>query len=180
MEIINRAEAQAAGIGKYYTGEPCLRGHVAPRYTQSGTCCQCLRGSVPLASADFPPDALAAIAAHRSERAMRDHALSMLAEIKVWAHVADIAAIRDAAVACCIGIYPHLTPDDVAVRVGATAADGIFGQYRLKVPAEYIMTVRQLSAMYSNKRAAGDMHNGPAPQPVEAPRVQRLLEVLEK
>lgn len=180
MEIINRADAMAIGIGKYYTGEPCRNGHVAPRYTQSGTCCQCLRGSVPLASEDFPPAALAAISAYRDERRQRDHAVSMLAEIKVWAHVADIDVIRDTAVACCIGAYPNLTADDVTVRVGATAIDGIFGQYRLKVPAEYIMTVRQLSAMYSIRRAPGDMRNGAAPQLAEVPRVQRILEVLEK
>lgn len=180
MELINRAEAQAVGLGKYFTGEPCRVGHVAARYTQSGTCCQCLRSNAPLASEDFPPAALAAIEAHRAERRARDLALSMLAEIKVWAHAADIDLIRDTAAACCIGAYPNLTAADVIIRIGATAVDGIFGQYRLKVPAEYIITVRQLAALYSTKRAPGDMRNGPSPELVEAPRVQRILEALGK
>lgn len=175
MDIINRTEAIAAGLTKYFTGERCGRGHVAPRYTVSGNCCQCVRGSV--APYHVSPETMATIESGRAWAAARNQALSMLAEIKVWAHADDIDAIRDTAVACCLREYINLTADDVTVRVGATATDGIFGQYRLKVPAEYIMTVRQLSATLSAKRAPGDTRNGPAEQP---PIVQQLLEVLSK
>ena len=37
-----RAEAKAAGATHYFTGEPCSRGHVAPRKTK-GTCVECMR-----------------------------------------------------------------------------------------------------------------------------------------
>lgn len=37
-----RAEAKAAGVTHYFTGEPCSRGHVAPRKTK-GACVECMR-----------------------------------------------------------------------------------------------------------------------------------------
>lgn len=41
MEIISCAEARTRGLGTYFTGRPCLRGHVAPRYVSSANCVQC-------------------------------------------------------------------------------------------------------------------------------------------
>lgn len=35
-----RAEAKASGAKKYFTGQPCKNGHVAPRYTK-GVCVEC-------------------------------------------------------------------------------------------------------------------------------------------
>jgi hypothetical protein len=40
-EIIARADAQAKGFSKYYTGIACKHGHLAERYTASKTCCEC-------------------------------------------------------------------------------------------------------------------------------------------
>lgn len=46
MDTINlpktRAEARAAGVSHYFTGEPCKHGHIAPRKTK-GVCVECLR-----------------------------------------------------------------------------------------------------------------------------------------
>lgn len=36
-----RAEALALGVTKYFTGKPCLRGHVEKRYTNDGICLEC-------------------------------------------------------------------------------------------------------------------------------------------
>ena len=41
MQIINRADALAQGLKRYFTGEPCKRGHVALRYAHSGICVLC-------------------------------------------------------------------------------------------------------------------------------------------
>ncbi len=41
----SRKEAIAEGLKKYFTGEACRNGHVSPRYTQSGSCCECINGS---------------------------------------------------------------------------------------------------------------------------------------
>ncbi len=39
---MKRAEALARGLKKYFTGKQCIHGHIAPRYTDSGTCEDCL------------------------------------------------------------------------------------------------------------------------------------------
>jgi 5-methylcytosine-specific restriction endonuclease McrA len=36
-----RAEAAAAGRTRYFTGQPCKRGHIAERFVATGTCVQC-------------------------------------------------------------------------------------------------------------------------------------------
>lgn len=38
-----RSEARAAGSRWYFTGEPCVRGHVSHRYTSIGKCAECTR-----------------------------------------------------------------------------------------------------------------------------------------
>jgi hypothetical protein len=43
MEIISRQEAKARGLKRYFTGEPCPKGHVTERHVSSGTCCECTR-----------------------------------------------------------------------------------------------------------------------------------------
>ena len=55
--MISRAEAQALGLKKFFTGQPCRRGHVAERYTNGGACVECVRldnalkGRIPAAQA---------------------------------------------------------------------------------------------------------------------------------
>jgi hypothetical protein len=41
MNIITRAAARSAGLKTYYTGKPCLHGHVAERRTDNGQCVCC-------------------------------------------------------------------------------------------------------------------------------------------
>lgn len=40
--IIDREAACAAGLLKFYTGKPCVRGHLSQRYVSTGGCCSCL------------------------------------------------------------------------------------------------------------------------------------------
>jgi hypothetical protein len=44
-EIISREEAIARRLNRYFTGEPCVNGHIAQRYIHGsmshGTCCEC-------------------------------------------------------------------------------------------------------------------------------------------
>ena len=40
-----RVEAQAIGAKLYHTGEPCSKGHVAPRRTGNGNCTACEQGA---------------------------------------------------------------------------------------------------------------------------------------
>jgi|SRR5271166_517332 len=43
MTIVSRQEAIAAGLRFYFTGKPCLHGHIAPRYTKRSHCLMCNR-----------------------------------------------------------------------------------------------------------------------------------------
>ena len=38
-----RHDAKQRGDAVYWTGKPCIRGHVAARYTSTGICCVCLK-----------------------------------------------------------------------------------------------------------------------------------------
>jgi len=39
---VSRSEAQALGAPQYFTGKPCKQGHLAPKFTCSGSCTECL------------------------------------------------------------------------------------------------------------------------------------------
>lgn len=41
LTIKTRKQAAEAGEDKYFTGRPCIHGHVGARYTSSGICCAC-------------------------------------------------------------------------------------------------------------------------------------------
>lgn len=41
VQIVTRAEARAAGLKRYFTGEPCKRGHVDERQTSNNGCRAC-------------------------------------------------------------------------------------------------------------------------------------------
>lgn len=39
---VSRSEAKVLGAPKYFTGKPCSKGHLAPKFTCSGSCTECL------------------------------------------------------------------------------------------------------------------------------------------
>lgn len=41
MKITSREAAKKGGLTRYFTGEPCKRGHVSQRKTSSATCVEC-------------------------------------------------------------------------------------------------------------------------------------------
>jgi hypothetical protein len=41
MDIITRDAALALGRKHFYTGKPCVHGHLLPRYVVSGSCTKC-------------------------------------------------------------------------------------------------------------------------------------------
>lgn len=42
MEIITRQQDLAAGLPKYFTGKPCVKGHISARSTRGKYCDQCM------------------------------------------------------------------------------------------------------------------------------------------
>lgn len=55
LEVISREEAKARGLKRYFTGEPCKRGHVAERYACSRGCVACREGLAPVELPPSPP-----------------------------------------------------------------------------------------------------------------------------
>lgn len=43
MKIISKNEAIAQGLMFYFTGKPCLNGHISPRYINKSSCVECNR-----------------------------------------------------------------------------------------------------------------------------------------
>lgn len=43
MELISREEAKALGLKRYFTGNPCPKGHVSERFVSTFQCCACLK-----------------------------------------------------------------------------------------------------------------------------------------
>lgn len=43
MKIISRKEAKEQKLSRYYTGNPCPKGHDAEKYTRDGACVDCKR-----------------------------------------------------------------------------------------------------------------------------------------
>lgn len=41
MQLLSRQSALEQGLPRYFTGKPCLQGHVSERYTHNKTCCAC-------------------------------------------------------------------------------------------------------------------------------------------
>lgn len=41
MRIISRKEAKAQGLTRYYTGLPCVKGHITERMVSCYSCCAC-------------------------------------------------------------------------------------------------------------------------------------------
>jgi hypothetical protein len=45
LPIVTREEAIERGLRRYFTGQPCKRGHVGERYTLNAGCLQCMNES---------------------------------------------------------------------------------------------------------------------------------------
>lgn len=54
MLLITRENAQAQGLTKYYTGEPCKHGHLVERYTVNTRCSECAKQRKKSLIADNP------------------------------------------------------------------------------------------------------------------------------
>lgn len=46
LTIVTRQEALALGKGRYFTGKPCLRGHLSERWTKWRGCIECMQGEI--------------------------------------------------------------------------------------------------------------------------------------
>lgn len=118
MQILSRREAKEKQQATYFTGQPCKHGHVAYRYTQSGTCSECINGGQnrvadPMAGA-------------------RRAAKAELVKVTCRAFDTDREALAAAAWALAVMRYPVLTQGDVDPRTlpsDRTGGTGLYGFY---------------------------------------------------
>lgn len=55
VDVISRDEARRRGLKRYFTGEPCKRGHVAERQVANGACLRC-KVEIEMACRDRDPE----------------------------------------------------------------------------------------------------------------------------
>lgn len=123
MDAISRADALNSKFRHYFTGQPCLRGHVARRYVTNGACVDCI-----------------------NEKAGREPATKRLlarvgdlAELRLRVFDVDWPRIRDTAHAYFLAVYPeHRPPPDRAPRSRAAQTS----IYVVRVPDQYVVAMR--------------------------------------
>ena len=52
--ILTRQQAKAQNAARYFTGNACIKGHVAERYTVNKTCCECANATANKTKAKDP------------------------------------------------------------------------------------------------------------------------------
>lgn len=128
-----RAEAQTSGSSKYFTGKPCTNGHVEIRYTSSGSCRGCIRGN----NVDTRYGSQEQYEDFKLSKDVRKDAISMLAEVKLRAYLADVETLRKAVVAVTSVRYPVLERNDIVSRKAASDSAAGTALYRFNIdPAD--------------------------------------------
>jgi hypothetical protein len=152
MVITSRKDALAAGVGQYFTGKPCKYGHTSPRYTQSGTCTQCVLDAAAasrkaLGATERRRVTIDARADYVAARDARATALGELITVKVPIDHTDRQTVFETAIELCLSTYPVLSRIDV--QPGTTPQRGT-PLYALKVPVQHVDLIREVaSALWS-------------------------------
>lgn len=161
MVIISRKDAAAAGLGQYFTGKPCKYDHISPRYTQSGTCSQCVLDAAAAtraatANAEFKPrtrftqereDKLRASVAARQAKV---EALRALVPIRVPINMPDVTTVFETSVALCLEAYPILERLDVLPARTPVRGTPL---YVINSPPESVQLLRDIAnELYSKNR----------------------------
>lgn len=141
MNIICRKDAKEKGIKTYFTGQPCKNGHVAYRYTQSGTCSECING-------DHKRVADPEAAARRAARAELVQARFRLFDVDRDTFAASVWALA-------VMRYPVLTPADVDPHLVATNKASGTGMYAFYCHSDDVGALRVLAGDMVKARPAG-------------------------
>lgn len=152
-----RKEAIAAGVGTYTTGKPCKYGHLSYRYTQSGSCAQCVAESASVGRELLNKHKreyreltvakkTAALQPILAARHARDEALKALEPIKVLAHPQDVSIVFDTAIELCLAAFPILDRADVTPPRTPIKGNPV---YRVHVPPDQVEFMHQVAnALY--------------------------------
>lgn len=143
MQISKRSDADLAGLDKYFTGKPCIRGHFAERYTSSGACSQCVidaaaktreavAGAPTVRRRQKDEENGDKLAAFIDARNAYDNAANKLIEVRIRAYGTDIALLRETVVALGKARYPMLREAEFLPVGKPTDAAGGTGLYRFR------------------------------------------------
>lgn len=142
MEIITRKEARERGLSKYFTGEPCKNGHHNYRYTQSGTCVDCVR-----VANLHPPVSLE-----------RKETLEKLTIKKFRCYDSDREILSETICAVTMARFPQLSAQDIDRRLAPGPFEGGTRLHRFYVYHEDIPTLLDIAAsMISAHSVAPDI-----------------------
>lgn len=109
MEILTRQQAFTLGRSKYYTGKPCVHGHISERYTASGACAACVSVAAASHRANFVPE---------DGRKARTLAKAQLEPIRLRIHDDEVETILGYCVAVTHARFPAVKYEDVVPRRG--------------------------------------------------------------
>lgn len=123
------AAAKAAGAPKFNTGRPCRNGHLADRYTQSGSCQQCIAESNKSASAK-PSSTTEGNDARKISRAQ-------LTEVRFRCYPQHLEQMRATAIAMTKGKAPELTDRDIYPGKPPVEGQGGTANYRFNIFLEH-------------------------------------------
>lgn len=175
--IMSRKQAIAAGIKKFYNGKPCVNGHLAMRYTQSGSCEHCIN----------PPRSEAAKAHDEKRRAERRELLltqSMSFNYcVVFSPAALIPKVREFAISLGTMTAPGIQDDFIFPMQQARKPRGGGGDYKFRVHYALLDTFQKtVAAMVAEFQQVKDdfvpteyapdgrpRMNAPVPKAIEAP-----------
>jgi hypothetical protein len=144
MKIMTRAEAKAASESKYYTGELCKHGHRSYRYTQSGSCAECIRGAGP---APLTVERLE----EREKLARIRETLATFVEIKIRCLMQDHSTVRTVVHGFAMQHNTDLQPGHVW---NPTPKHGII--YRVMCHPEDVIAIRKYSDDLCNEHDVFD------------------------
>ena len=96
MEIITREEAKGKGLKRYFTGEPCPRGHLSERYTSNKTCFDCNKYSTnAMTNVDqWPRVQILYRAKRRAKEKNIEYDLNLKWAKKIWTGKCEITGIK--------------------------------------------------------------------------------------
>lgn len=149
----SRKQAVEAGESKYFTGKPCRNGHVSFRYTQSGTCVDCVsisskanRAQVDGSLDEFQKQREARkakmLAPAIAARNARTEALRSLTEIRIAIHPENVYALFDIAIGLCLAAFPVLDRMDVLPATQPIRGTPL---YKVRVPLDMAQTMRDVA-----------------------------------
>lgn len=131
MDIITRQEAREKGLKTYYTGSLCKNQHDSYRYTQSGTCAQCIKSS----NGGQVDDATLA----------RKHARFLLVKVRLRCYEQDRDTLAASVWSFAMMREPTLTLSDVDPRTLPTDVSGPVGLYSFNCHSEDVPAIREVA-----------------------------------